>query len=182
MDIVKQIDQHTKNLVDGLVSSSLEQRKSLAISILGFYYQLPKFEETIHKYIGIKVKRNQLFLDIINGHIENYLETIEKSNVAIDVYADTYEEPEPIEIFMLDAFASGTSDLKFTTKIVALFIGIIDTLDYYENFSDRPEFWNNLLEKEVEFQKEVLIQLGSKQAFDASMYQKRYKNVNFDEL
>lgn len=182
MDIVKQIDQNTKSLVDGLVSSSLEQRKNLAISILGFYYQLPKFEETIHKYIGIKVKRNQLFLDINNGHIENYLQTIEKSNADIDVYADNYEEPEPIEIFILDAFASGTSDLKFTTKIVALFIGIIDTLDYYENFSDRPEFWNNLLEKEVEFQKEVLIQLGSKQAFDASMYQKRYKNVNFDEL
>lgn len=182
MDIVKQIDQHTKSLVDGLVSSSLEQRKSLAISILGFYFQLPKFKETIHKYIGIKVKRNQLILDINNGHIQNYQEAIEKSNADIDVYADNYEEAEPIEIFILDAFAGATSDLKFTTKIVALFIGIIDTLDYYENFSDRSAFWNNLLEKEVEFQNEILIQLELKQEFDASMYQKRYKNVDFDEL
>ncbi|WP_426473834.1 hypothetical protein [Chryseobacterium balustinum] len=182
MDIVKRIDQHTKSLVDGLVSSSLEQRKSLAISILGFYYQLPKFKETIHQYIGIKVKTHQLISDINNGHTQNYQKVIEKSNADIDVYADNYEEPEPIEIFILDAFAGVTSDLKFSMNLVALFIGIIDTLDYYENFSDRPEFWNNLLEKEVEFQKEVLIQLGSKQGFDASMYQKRYKNVNFDEL
>ena len=182
MDIVKQIDQHTKSLVDGLVRSSLEQRKSLAISILGFYFQLPNFKETIYKYIRIRIKKQQLISDINNGLVQNYQEAIEKSNADADVYVDNYEEPEPIEIFILDAFASGTSDLKFTTKIVALFIGIIDTLDYYENFSDRPEFWNNLLEKEVEFQKEVLIQLGSKQAFDASMYQKRYKDVNFDEL
>lgn len=182
MDIVKQIDQHTKSLVDGLVNSSLEQRKSLAISILGLYYQLPKFKETIYKCTGIKVKRNQLISDINNGHIQIYQEAIEKSNADLDVYADNYEEPEPIEIFILDAFANATSDLKFTTKIVALFIGIIDTLDYYENFSDRSEFWNNLLEKEVEFQNDILIQLGLKQAFDASMYQKRYKNVDFDKL
>ena len=182
MDIVKQIDQHTKSLNDGLVSSSLEQRKSLAISILGFYFQLSKFRETIHKYIGIKVKSNQLIADINKGNIENYQEAIEKSNADVDVYADNYEEPEPIEIFMLDAFDSATSDLKFTTRIVALFIGIIDALDYYENFSDRSEFWNNLLEKELEFQNDILIQLGLKQAFDASMYQNRYENVDFDEL
>ena len=182
MDIIKQINQHNKSLVDGLVSSSLEQRKSLAISILGFYFQLPKFKETIHKYIGIKVKSYQLISDINNGHIQNYQEAIEKSNADVDVYADNYEEPEPLEIFILDAFANVTSDLKFSMNIVALFIGIIDTLDYYENFSDRSEFWNNLLEKEVEFQNDILIQLGLKQAFDASMYQKRYKNVDFDEL
>lgn len=182
MDIVKQINQHTKSLNDGLVGSSLEQRKSLAISILGFYFKLPNFEETIHKYIGITLKSDQLISDINKGNIQNYQEAIEKSNADVDVYADNYEEPEPIEIFILDAFESATSDLKFTTKIVALFIGIIDTLDYYENFSDRSEFWNNLLEKEVEFQNDILIQLGLNQEFEASMYQKRYENVNFDEL
>lgn len=67
-------------------------------------------------------------------------------------------------------------------NIVALFIGVIDTLDYYENFSDKPEFWNNLLEKEVKFQNEIIIQLELKQVFDALMYQKRYENVDFDEL
>lgn len=70
MDIIKQINQHTKSLVDGLVSSSLEQRKSLAISILGFYFQLPKFKGIIHKYIGIRVKKQQLISDINNGHIK----------------------------------------------------------------------------------------------------------------
>ncbi len=182
MDIVKQINQHTKSLIEGLIHSSLEQRKSLAISILGFYFQLPKFKETIQKYIQIRIKKHEVIADISDGRIEKYQEAIEKSNADVDVYSDNYEEPEPIEIFILDAFASATSDLKLSTKIVTLFTGIIDTLDYYENFSDKPEFWNNLLEKEIEFQNEILTQVRIKQAVDISMYQKRYKNVEFKKL
>lgn len=72
MDIVKQIGQHTKSLVDGLVKSSLEQRKSLAISILGFYFQLPNFKETIHKYIRIRLKKQQLINDINNSQVQNW--------------------------------------------------------------------------------------------------------------
>ncbi|WP_447768199.1 hypothetical protein [Sphingobacterium faecium] len=64
MDIVKHIDQHTKSLIEGLICSSLEQRKSLAIAILGFYMQLPKFRETIDKYLQIRIKKQQLISDI----------------------------------------------------------------------------------------------------------------------
>lgn len=182
MDIVKHINQHTKSLIEELISSSLEQRTSLAIAILEFYFQLPKFKETIQKYIRIRIKKHQVIADISEGRVQKYQEAIEKSNTDIDVYGDNYEEREPIEILILDAFSNATSDLKLSTKIVALFIGIIDTLDYYENFSDKPEFWNNLLEKEVEFQHEILTQVRLKQAVDISMYQKRYKNVEFKKL
>ncbi|MCT2406072.1 hypothetical protein NZD88_00710 [Chryseobacterium antibioticum] len=182
MDIVKHISQHTKSLIERLDGSSLEQRKSLTVAILGFYYQLPNFEETLHKYLYIRIKKQQLIADIYNGHLQNYQAAIEKSNAIVDVYADNYEEPEPIELFILDAFAGITSDLKLSANVVPLFIGIIDTLDYYENFSDQPEFWNNLLEKEVAFQNEIINQLKSKQAFDAAIYKNRYENVSFDGL
>lgn len=182
MDIVKQINPYTKRLIGGLVHVSLEQRKNLTIAILGFYFQLPNFKETIHKYIRIIVKKQQLISDISNGHFQNYQEAIVKSNADVDVYADNYEEPEPVEIFILDAFTNATSDLKFSANIVALFIGIIDTLDYYGNFSDRSEFWNNLLEEEVGFQNELLIRLETKEPLDISVYQKRYANLKFDQL
>ncbi|ANF52879.1 hypothetical protein A0O34_21185 [Chryseobacterium glaciei] len=182
MDIVKHINEHTKSLIEGLVGSSMEQRKSLTVALLGFYYQLPNFEETIQKYIKISAKKRQLIADINTSHVQNYQEAIEKSNAAVDVYADNYEEPEPIELFILDAFSNATSDLKFATNIAALFIGIIDTLDYYENFSDKPEFWNNVLEKEVAFQNEIISQLKSKQTFGAAIYKNRYEDVEFNQL
>jgi hypothetical protein len=182
MDIVKHISQHTRNLIEGLVHSSLEQRKSLVIALLGFYSQLPNFKGTLNQYLHININKRQLISDIRTGHLQIYLEAIEKSNADADVYADNYEEPEPIELLILDAFAGMTSDLKFSTPLVPLLIGIIDTLDYYENFSNRPEFWHQLLEKKVQFQNEILIQLRSGLVLQASMYEKRYEYVKFNQL
>jgi len=82
----------------------------------------------------------------------------------------------------LEAFADATSDLDDVKSLERLFYGIIDALDYYENFSDSPEYWNNLLEKELTFQTEVLNTLKSHDTFDISIYQKQYINVSFDEL
>ncbi|BAP30965.1 type I modular polyketide synthase [Chryseobacterium sp. StRB126] len=182
MDIVKHISQHSRNLIDGLMHSSLEQRKNLTIALLGFYSQLPNFKETLHQYLHINIKKRQLISDIRTGHLQNYVDAIEISNAEADVYADNYEEPEPIELLILYAFAGITSDLKFSAPLVPLLIGIIDTLDYYENLSDRPEFWHQLLEKEVQFQNEILIQLRSEQTFHASIYEKRYEHVEFTHL
>lgn len=133
-------------------------------------------------HLNFKVKKQQLITDIANANIQTYQNAVNQSNADTDVYSDGYEEPDPMELFVLDAFASAISDLKFSSNIVALFIGIMDTLDYYENFSDRQEYWNNLLEKEVEFQKEILIQLRSNEAVSASIYKKRYQTVEFIEL
>lgn len=182
MDIVNQINPHIKRLNEGLAHSSFEQRKSLTIAILSVYFKLYNFEETIKKHIGININKVQLISDISNNNVHHYKETIEKSNAEIDVYADDYEELEQIEVFILDGFTNAVSDLTITEHLVSLFIGIIDLLDYYENFSDTPEFWNNLLEKEVEFQNDILIKIKSGQTFDLSIYQKRYKEIEFDKL
>ncbi len=62
-------------------------------------------------------------------------------------------------------------------SVVALFLGIIDTLDHYENFSEEPEYWNQLLEEEIVFQSELLTQLQSKVQLNTSIYEDRYKMV-----
>lgn len=182
IDIVNQISKHTKSLNDGLITSSFEQRKSLTIAILGFYFQWYNFEAIINTHLQITINRKQLISDINNNNVKEYKEAIEKNNSETDVYSDSYEELEQIDVFILDALAGVISDLNSIKNLVTLFIGIIDVLDYHENFSDAPEFWNNLLEKEVAFQNEILIKLASKQTFDPSIYQKRYMEVQLGKL
>lgn len=67
-------------------------------------------------------------------------------------------------------------------SVVALFLGIIDALDHYENFSEEPEYWNQLLEEEIVFQSELLTQLQSKVQLNTSIYEDRYKMVEFPDL
>lgn len=182
MDIVRHIQQHYENLHIELSKSSSEQKKNLKVATLSFYFLLPDFEEIIRKYIRIDIDKKQLTSDIKNRNVEKYQKAIEKNNAEIDEYSDEFEEAEPIEIFILDAFENATSDLDDLKSLEALFYGIIDTLDYYENFSDNPEYWNNILEKEVAFQNEILNTIKTKDIFDTSIYQIRYENVEFSEL
>lgn len=182
MDIVKYIKQHTENLQNALVETSPEQRQKLKMTTLGFYFLLPDFEKVISKYIKIDIDRKQLAADIQQEATKIYQNASEKSNAEIDEYSADYEEPEQIEIFILDAFDNAVSDSKYTESLVGLFIGIIDTLDYYESFSEQPEYWNDLLEKEVEFQNGILTTLKTNGTFDSSIYQNRYEKVEFSEL
>ncbi len=67
-------------------------------------------------------------------------------------------------------------------KAVVLATLLLSTLDYYENFSNRPVYWHNLLEEEVEFQNEILRQLKKSTFFSTLIYQKRYAGVTFEEV
>lgn len=182
MDIVKHITKHTKKLQTELSKTTSKQKKNLKISTLGFYFLFPEFETTISKYIEINVEKNQLISDIINENLKDYQKATKKSNEEVDVYSDDYEEPEQIEIFILNAFENAISDIENTASLVSLFIGIIDTLDYYENFSENPEYWNNLLAEEVNRQNEILKNLNLKDEIDTLIYQKAYSKVEFSEL
>ncbi|MEQ7802071.1 hypothetical protein ABDJ41_19905 [Pedobacter sp. ASV1-7] len=146
MDIVKHIKQHTENLQNVFGRLSAEQAKNVKLAVMEFYYLLPGFEEAINRYIGINVSKNQLRTDILNQKTESYSQAIEKSNAEVDEYADDYEELEQISIFILDAFENAVADTKKKASVVALFLGIIDTLDHYENFSEEPNtgtiYWN----------------------------------------
>lgn len=91
----------------------------------------------------------------------------------MDEYADDYEEAAAMEIFMVGAFSRAVANLQNTGNVVRLFVDIINVLDYYENFSDNPVFWNSLLVKEMEAQLEILTQLKAKPLFDSSIYEER---------
>jgi hypothetical protein len=179
MDILKHITKHTEKLKTELSKANSEQKKNLKISTLEFYFIFPEFEATINKYIEISIEKSQLISNIISENLKDYRKATENSNAEVDVYANDYEEPEQNEIFILNAFENAISDIKNTTSLVDLFIGIIDTLDYYENFSENPEYWNNLLVEEVNRQNEILKNLHLKSEIDTLIYQKAYSKVEF---
>ncbi len=182
MDIVKHIKQHTKNLQDLCGRLTASQLKDVKLAVMGFYYLLPGFEAVINKYIKISITKEKLTADMINGNLENYQTAIEKSNADMDEYAADYEEPEAMDIFILEALDNAVADTNSPANLVSLFTGVINTLDYYENFSDEPKYWNNLLEQELVFQQEILSKVESNKPLSASVYQERYTNVDFTAL
>lgn len=179
IDIVKHIKKHTENLQKGFKNLSVEQVKQLKLMALVFYFKLPRWQKVIEQYIKSPIDKKKLIDDIINESTTSYQEIIEKSTAEVDEYADDYEELEQIPIFILDAFENAVADNKKKESVVALFLGIIDTLDHYENFSEKPEYWNHLLEQEVGFQNEILMAVEKNEPLDIWIYQKKYNGVEF---
>jgi hypothetical protein len=182
IDIVKHIKNHTESLHKGFKNLSAEQAKQLKLMALVFYFKLPRWQMVIEQYIKSPIDKEKLIDDIIKESTTSYQEIMKKSTAEVDEYADDYEELEQIPIFILDAFDNAIADNKNKESVVALFLGIIDTLDHYENFSEEPVYWNQILEEEVAFQSELLMQLQSKIQPDISVYEDRYKMVEFPDL
>ncbi len=179
MDIVKHITAHTENLRRGMVDASDEQLRDLKVATLSFFLLLPDFETIVQQHINITVNREQLFDAIASDSLEHYQEAIQASNAGVDVYADDYEELEQLELFVLNAFEYATAGANQSDAVVGLLLEIIDTLDYYENFSDTPLYWNKLLELEVAFQNDILEQIKANGKLRTDSYQERYKEVTF---
>lgn len=182
MDITKIITQHTNFLNETLNSFSLDQRKDLIKTLLHFYFLLPDFEKTIEYHLKINIEKNDLIFKIENNELDDYRKANQKSIEDLDPYDENYEEIEEIETNILDAFSFSISDLNNSDYATRLFIGIINILDYYENFSDDPKYWNNLLELEINFQKTILLELISGTAININIYHERYKDVIFDKI
>lgn len=182
IDIVKHIKKHTENLQKGFKNLSVEQVKQLKQMALVFFFKLPRWQMVIEQYIKSPIDKEKLINDIIKESTTSYQEIMEKSTAEVGEYADDFEELEQIPIFILDAFDNAVADNKKKESVVALFLGIIDTLDHYENFSEDAMYWNLLLEEEVAFQSELLMQLQSKVQPNILIYEDRYKMVEFPHL
>lgn len=182
IDIVQHIKQHSEGLKEGFANLSLEQVKQLKLMALNFYFLLPGAKIVIEQYIHSPLDKEKLIADILNDNTTHYQEIMEQATAAVDEYADEYEELEQLPIFILNAFDHAVAEHTKTESLVELFLGIINTLDYYENFSEEPKYWNRQLEEEVTFQIELLQQLKTLAILDTSIYADRYRGVDFVEL
>ena len=182
MNIVQIIDQHTFALKRAIEQVSLIQRKSLVIAIFGFYQRIPHFENIIERHYQIRIDNKQLFKDIELENLSAYQSQIKQANANIDEYAEDYEESEATQMIVLDAFSMMVLNQKDSKKLLALFSGMIELLDYYENFSEDPAFWHQILEQEIIFQEKIMNEISEHIIFDDSIYTKRYQHIEFPDL
>ena len=182
MNIVQIIDQHTFALKRAIEQASLIQRKSLVIAIFGFYQRLPHFESIIERHYQIRIDNKQLLKDIELENLSVYQSQIKQANASVDEYAEDYEELEATQMIALDAFSMMVSNQKNSKNLVALFSGIIEVLDYYENFSEDSAYWHQILEQEITFQKQIMNEISENVIVDESIYVQRYQAIEFPDL
>ena len=182
MNIVQIIDQHTFALKHAIEQASLTQRKSLVKAVFGFYQKLPHFYQTLEQCYHIHIDNNQLFKDIDQENLAFYQGQIKLANAEIDEYSDDYEALEAIQVITLDAFLMMVSNQNKSKNLLALLSGIIEVLDYYENFSDDPTYWNQVLEQEIIFQKQIMNEISENVIVDESIYAQRYQSIEFADL
>lgn len=182
MDIVNHIKKHTESLQNGFESLSADQIKALKLMALGFYFKLPHWQKVIEQYTNIPIDKQKLVQEINEVSTTAYQEVMEKRTAEMDEYAEDYEELEQITIFILNAFENAVADNHITECAVSMYLDIINTLDYYENFSEDPDYWHQLLEQEVEFQSALLTELPSPIKLNMATYEERYREVEFPNL
>ncbi|MDN5490869.1 MAG: hypothetical protein L0G57_11040 [Acinetobacter sp.] len=182
MDIVKIIDQHSFALRQAIEQASLEQRKSLVKAVFAFFEKLPTFQSAIEQNYQIKIDKKQLFHDIDQENLIDYQKQIRQLNALVDEYADDYEELAAIEVISLDAFFLMVSNQNKSQHLVALFNAMIEVLDYYENFSENSIYWNEVLEKEILLQEQIIKQIATHIIFDESIYCVHYQTIEFPDL
>lgn len=181
-DILSILTQHTAFLEDNLKKLDLNQKRSIGSAFAKFYLSLPNATKCIQEHLKIKITKEQLIQDLLNDNVQYFKDAIKKHNDETDPYAADFVELEPIEIFILGGLENCVNCLKKSHVSRSNFLLIIDILDYCENFSDQPEYWNHLLEDEILFQQKIVKQIAAGEILEENLYYERYKEVNFDAV
>lgn len=181
-NILHIITQHKDFLKNNLQGINQNQGISIGCAFAEFYFLLPNAVTCLEKYLKIKITKERFINDLKNNTFEYFKDALKKYDEETDVYSDNFVELDTMEIYILSGLENCLFDIKEEQIVTSNFLLIIDILDYYENFSDNPEYWNKLLEEEIHFQKEIAIKIKNKEILDDSFYFNRYKNVPFDEI
>jgi hypothetical protein len=181
-DIVSIISKHTAFLENNLKELNPNQRKSIGSAFAQFYFLLPKTTECIDHYLKIKITKKKFLEDLENDNLYYFKEAVKKYDTETDPYADDFEELEPMEVNIISGLENCANALEKTEFAVYNFLLLIDILDYCENFSENPKYWNNLLKEEIDFQQRIVGQVSKGEIMDEKAYLERYREVPFDEI
>lgn len=181
-DIVAIISKHRSFLEDQLKQLNPNQIKAISKAFIRFYFLLPETAACAAHHLKIKIEENQLLTHLENDTLQYFKEALKKYDLETDEYADEFVELEPLEVNILSGIENCVYSLEKPQNVISNFLLIIDILDYYENFSEKSEQWNKLLEEEVQFQKEITERIVHGEIPEENSYYERYKNVSFDEI
>jgi hypothetical protein len=177
MNILEEYQKHCAFLQTQLSNKSETEKQTLRLTLLNFCFLIPNFEKLVAQHISITLNKTEFVSDIIQNNMESYRSAVTKAEEAIDEYTEDYEELDTIEILTLSMFDAILLE-DSSQSVFQLFNGIIELLDYYQQFSDRPNYWNTILAEELQRQKELL----ATPVVDANYYTEVYKNISFETL
>lgn len=179
-DILKVLTQHTAFLEKNLKSLDIDQKKSIGIAFIRFYFLLPNVSECLQQHLKIEITEKQLISDVANNNVQHFKDALQKYDDETDEYAEGFEELEAMEINILSGLENCIYCFESSKYAINNFLLIIDILDYCENFSDNPKYWNKLLKEEIQFQEKIVKQISGREILDDNLYSERYKEVDFD--
>ncbi|MHC0439474.1 hypothetical protein [Flavobacterium sp. 3-210] len=181
-NILDVLSQHKVFLENNLKELKIEQRKKIAVGFAQFYFLLDNVSECVEKHLKIKITEEELINNLKNNNIQYFKDALEKYDSETDEYADEFVELDAMEINILSGLENCVFSIENSQNVLLNFLLLIDILDYYENFSDNPEYWNKLLKEEIFFQKEIVQQIKNEKSLNDNFYFDRYKDVLFDQI
>lgn len=182
IDIIKIIKPHTVFLETQLVNTNLDQRVRMAACMARFFLKLPSLKTCFATHLNIEIEDEKLITDILNEDTALYRDAFKRFDDSVDPYADDFEELDSFELVLLEGIDSCTNTMEQPVHLAQVFVNVIDTLDYYEQFADDPDYWNQILQKEIAFQKTTIDRLIKGEQIELDTYSKRYKDVEFEQL
>jgi len=175
------IKAHNKFLKEASQKLSNEDKHMFALWCMDFLLRLPDTVEIINRNNGLNETEDNLMHNMRRGNVEAYYNAIEKVLSEMDEYAEDYEEIDSFEIEILSLFDYCVSTIYQPDKstIYPCGEGVINILDYYEQFTDKPEIWSELLEKEAYNQHRFIDDLINKRVVSNTKYHDIYDNIEF---
>lgn len=176
MEILEVYRKHCSELKNKIENKTKNEIIDLILAVSQFYFNFP-FDKIIKTHIFIDINQDKLLKDLKTDELSFYRDANKKALDGIDLYAPEYEEIDQMELSVLNSFSYMINENK-KESLFGLFDEIITVLDYYEQFSDRPQHWNKILEKELKSQ----VRLINAKEIDLKYYCQIYNEIEFEEL
>lgn len=179
-DITKEINSHLAFLKETLASFSAKDRCFFSAWCIKVTLKLPNALEAINCTYNLNITQLSLLEDILSArNIESYTEAIQHHLDKLDEYAEDFDESDELKVFALTGFEQCILGIGNSAHLVYAAENIINILDFYEQLSDDSKYWNNLLEKEVVAQKQVVTAILEHAATDIDSHHTFYEDVHF---
>ncbi|MFV0328621.1 MAG: hypothetical protein ACK5KL_02170 [Dysgonomonas sp.] len=175
------IKAHNQFLKEASQKLLIEDKRLFALWCMDFLLRLPDALQIINKYNNLNETEESLMQNLAKGNVAKYQEAIEKTLNDMDEYADDYEEIDYPDIEILSLFDHCVCTIYQLAKstIQPCGEGVINLLDYYEQFAEEPGIWTELLEREITNQHKFVDDLINKIEVYETKYHEIYDNVNF---
>ncbi len=178
MDILDVFETHCQQLQKKIADKTLDEINLLIISVLKFYLQFSEFNDIIKKHIFIDLSQKKFLEDLKTDNLEFYRIADKKAFDELDQDdEESYVEYDSMELLLLSGFEYSLHENR-EEALFYLFDGIINILDFYEQFSDRAEYWNKILAEELANQ----LQLLDNSEIDLDFYKKKYDKMAFEKI